>query len=303
MHSAEGLLEILFDTGFRSAGRLDMHIGPYEITILETGRFALDGGAMFGSVPKEIWQRTYPADDRNRIQLAFRALLISSAARKILVDTGAGTLLSEKWRQIYQLDHNKDNLRRSLAQQGLDPEEITDVVLTHLHFDHAGGASEISGNSLSLAFPRATHYVQQSHWQWALKPSEKDRASFLPETLEPMRSSPRLRILEGPCELFPGVHLLISNGHTPGLQMVKIQDGSKVLFYGSDLIPTAAHLPLSCSMGYDLYPLTTLEEKRRYLRQACDEEWVVVLGHDPHSVAIRIQRGSKHFEVKETLSL
>jgi hypothetical protein len=162
--------------------------------------------------------------------------------------------------------------------------------------------TEFVGERLELTFPNATHYVQATHWGWALQPSEKDRASFLKENLEPLKRSNRLRVLAGEYELFPGFHLLLSYGHTVGMQMIKIQDTSTALFYCSDLMPTAAHLPLPYIMGYDLYPLTTLEEKRRYLAQACDENWIIALEHDAEVDAIRIGRG-KGMEIREMLRL
>ncbi|HVN80794.1 MAG TPA: MBL fold metallo-hydrolase [Terriglobia bacterium] len=280
-----------------------MRIGPYEIVSLEAGRFALDGGAMFGSVPKTIWSRTNPADGRNRIELALRVLLISTESKRILVDCGAGRVLSPKWQEIYGLDQNRHCLKQGLAKLGLRPEDVTDVVLTHLHFDHAGGMTDHTDHGLGLTFPRATHFIQQRHWQWACQPSEKDRASFLPETLGTLKSSSQVQILDGACELYPGVHLMLSDGHTPGLQMVRIEDSSNVLFYPSDLLPTASHLPLPYIMGYDLSPLTTLEEKRSALSQACEGEWVIALEHDPRYEAIRILRGEKYYEVAESLVL
>lgn len=280
-----------------------MKIGPYEVVSLETGRFALDGGAMFGSIPKALWSKDIPADTRNRIDLALRILLIYFEDHRILVDTGAGQVLSPKWQEIYGLDYSQHSLKGELARRSLSPEEITDVILTHLHFDHAGGGTEYSAKGLGLTFPRATYYIQQDHWNWALLPSEKDRASFLKETLEPLKNSDQVKILKGPCELFPGLHLIQSFGHTPGLQMVRIEASSRVLFYPSDLLPTAFHLPLAFVMGYDLHPLTTLEEKRSILSQACEDGWLIALEHDPRHEAIRIRQGEKHFEVKESLVL
>jgi glyoxylase-like metal-dependent hydrolase (beta-lactamase superfamily II) len=280
-----------------------MRIGPYEIIALETGRFALDGGAMFGSIPKTIWNKTAPTDEQNRVELALRILLVCSSERKILVDVGAGHVFQPKWREIYRLDYSHNTLKKSLERQGIIPEQITDVILTHLHFDHAGGVAEYSDDRLQLTFSRATHYIQKSHWQWALKPSEKDRASFLRETVEPLQDGTRVKILGGGGELFPGIHLMLSNGHTPGLQMVRIQDQFRVLLFCSDLLPTASHLPLPFVMGYDLYPLTTLEEKRSILAQACEERWIIALEHDPRHEAIRIRRGEKNFEIAESMVL
>ncbi|MCI0424037.1 MAG: MBL fold metallo-hydrolase [Acidobacteria bacterium] len=280
-----------------------MKIGPYQIHLLETGRFWLDGGAMFGVVPKTLWSQAKPSDAKNRIEMSMKVLLVLYQGRTILVDAGAGHKFPPKLQEIYGLDYQHFTLKQSLQLHGLQPEEISDVILTHCHFDHVGGATEWVGETLQLTFPDATHYVQKSHWEWALNPSEKDRASFLRENLEPLKQSGRLKILPGECELFPGLHLLLSNGHTVGMQMVKIQDSAATLFYCSDLMPTAAHLPLPYIMGYDLYPLTTLEEKRRYLSQACDENWIIALEHDAEVDAIRIQKGEKRMEIREKLTI
>ena len=280
-----------------------MKIGPFRIFSLETGRFGLDGGAMFGVVPKTLWSRSNPSDERNRIQLAMRALLILHGNRKILVDVGCGHKFSDKHKAIYRLDHSRFTLMGSLAAHGIGPEDITDVILTHFHFDHAGGATCTRDDRLDLTFPSARHYIQRSQWERALDPSEKDRGSYMEMDIEPFHDHPQLKILEGPCDLFPGLQLLISNGHTPGLQMVRIKDGSTTLFFCSDMMPTASHLPLPYLMGFDLYPLTTIEEKRRYLQQACEENWIIALEHDPVHQAIRIQPGKKYCEIRESLRL
>jgi glyoxylase-like metal-dependent hydrolase (beta-lactamase superfamily II) len=280
-----------------------MKIGSYEIRLLETGRFWLDGGAMFGVVPKTLWSKAKPSDDKNRIEMAMKVLLVIYEDRRILVDAGAGHKLSAKQQEIYRLDFSQFTLASSLYRNGILPEQITDIVVTHCHFDHVGGATERLGDRLRLTFPNATYYIQKTQWEWALEPSEKDRASFLKENLEPIAGSGQLKILSGECELFPGFRLLLSNGHTPGLQMVHIRDSRSALFYCSDLMPTAAHLPLPYIMGYDLYPLTTLEEKRRYLNLACEEDWLILLEHDAEVDAIRIQKGEKQMEIKARVTI
>ena len=272
-----------------------MKIGPYQIHLLETGRFWLDGGAMFGVVPKTLWSQEKPSDEKNRIEMSMKVLLILYEDRKILVDAGAGHKFPSKLQEIYGLDYRQFTLKQSLQEHRLQPEDITDVILTHCHFDHVGGATERDGEVLQLTFPKATHYVQDSHWNWALSPSEKDRASFLKENLEPLKQSGRLKILPGERELFPGLHLLLSNGHTVGLQMVKIQDSTNTLFYCSDLMPTAAHVPLPYIMGYDLYPVETLEAKKRILPQAARENWICMFYHDPDEPLCRLQQGEKEF--------
>jgi len=282
-----------------------MQIGPYQIHCLETGKFRLDGGAMFGVVPKALWTRTNPSDEQNRIEMAARVLFVLCGERKILVDMGIGHKFPPKYREFFQLDYSNFTLKNSLAQHQVHPEEITDVVLTHCHFDHAAGATEYFGESLQPTFPGAVYYLQRKHWEWALHPSEKDRGSFLffEENLRPVEAAGQLRLLDGPCELLPGFYLEISNGHTTAMQMIKVRDQSTTLFYCSDLLPTSSHLPLPYIMSYDLRPLTTLEEKRGLLEKACAENWIIVLEHDPVREAIRIVKGEKHFEVKETLKI
>ncbi|MBM3804288.1 MAG: MBL fold metallo-hydrolase [Acidimicrobiia bacterium] len=280
-----------------------IRMGPYSVYLLDAGRLWLDGGAMFGVVPKALWSQAKPSDERNRIELSMKVLLLCLEDRKILVDVGAGHTFPPKLEDIYGIDYRHATLKQSLAEHRLQAEDITDVILTHCHFDHMGGAAERVNGSLRLTFPNATHYVQASQWKWALNPSEKDRGSFIADTLEPLKQSDRLKTLPGECELFPGLHLLLSNGHTVGLQMVKIQDSTSTLFYCGDLMPTAAHVPLPYIMGYDIYPLTTLEEKKRYLNQACEENWLIVLEHDTEVDAIRLKRGAKRIEVAEKVPI
>ncbi|MFN8006164.1 MAG: MBL fold metallo-hydrolase [Terriglobia bacterium] len=276
-----------------------MKIGPYEIQLLETGHFRLDGGAMFGVVPKTLWSQAHPSDEQNRIELALRALLVVFEDRKILVDVGGGDKYSAKQRDIFKWDYQEWDLKKALQGQGIHPEEITDVVLTHFHFDHAGGGTEFRNGRSDLTFPRAYYYIQEKHWEWALNPTDRDRGSFLKDDIEPFRNHPQLRIVSGEVELFPGFQLLLSNGHTPALQMVKIHAGDQTLFFCGDLVPTAAHLALPYIMGYDLFPLTTLEEKQRYLEQAAAENWIVVFEHDPLHSAVRIAAGNKWMEIRE----
>lgn len=260
---------------------------------------------MFGVVPKALWSKTDASDDNNRIEMAARVLLVLFEDRKILVDVGVGHKFPPKYQEFYRLDYSRYTLKSSLAQQQVHPEEITDVVLTHCHFDHAGGSTEYASEKIQATFPNATYYVQKCQWEWALNPTEKDRGSFLflKENLDAVKNAGHLKLVDGPCELYPGFHLVLSNGHAIGLEMVKIQDESSTLFYCSDLVPTSSHVPLPYIMSYDLHPLITLQEKRRFLSQACEENWIIALEHDPMREAIRIRKGEKHFEVKETLKI
>src|SRR5262249_3514990 len=258
-----------------------MTVGDYQLHAIETGRFRLDGGAMFGIVPKPLWSRLTPPDDRNRIELAARALLLVGRGRRILVDNGNGSKFTEKQVDIYRLDTKTSDLTSSLARCGCAPADITDVILTHLHFDHAGGSTVRVDGELRPAFPHARYYVQQANWHQALHPTEKDRGSFMPDDFLPLKEHGVLELLDGEGELFPGISLLIANGHPSGLQLPLISGGTTNVFYCCDLFPTASHLPLPYIMAYDLRPLVTLEEKKKILPRAFEEGWTLFFEHDP----------------------
>lgn len=279
-------------------------IGPYSLDLLETGEFALDGGAMFGVVPKNLWQKTNPSDGENRISMALRILLIRSQDRNIVVDAGIGTKLDEKYQKIYRVDHSKNSLEKSLSRVGLKPKEVTDVIITHLHFDHVGGCSYKDQKGLHLTFPNATHTIQKEQWEWAYQPTEKDRASFLNENLEPLKSA-NLKLLSGEVELYPGIDIVVSHGHTPSQQLVKISDGRETLFYCADLIPTASHIPIPYLMSYDNMPLVLMEEKRRVLDQAVRGRWILCFEHDPLIGAASVTKDEKtgRFGLKERLQI
>src|SRR3989344_7307622 len=219
---------------------MSTRIGPYTLHLLETGQFALDGGAMFGVVPKNIWQKSNPSDSENRIDMALRILLIQGNGKNILVDTGIGDKWDEKYSKIYRISHARHSLKKALSEHNLEPRDITDIILTHLHFDHAGGTTYQEGGKLKLQFPNATTYVQKEQWEWALQPTEKDRASFLKENILPLQAG-KLKLLQGETELFPGIHILLSHGHTQAHQVVKVTDGKKTVIFCGDLIPTASH--------------------------------------------------------------
>jgi len=278
-----------------------LKIGGYEIFTVETGYVSLDGGAMFGVIPKSFWDKTNPADNLNRIQLAMRILVIKNDERTILVDTGVGTKMNEKLSKIYNVDHSKFDLSGSLANKGIKLEDVTDVIITHLHFDHAGGATYYDNNELKLTFPNAQHYVQGEQWHWANNPSDKDRASYMPENFRPILEAGKLTELEGPKELFPGVEVLVVYGHTHGMQLPKISDGKTTLLYCADLMPTASHIPLPYIMGYDNNPLVTLEEKKRLLPKAVDENWILVFEHDPFRAAGTVELTEKGFKLKKEI--
>lgn len=268
-----------------------MKVGPYNISIIGAGDFRLDGGAMFGVVPKRLWSRVCPTDESNRIAMTTNCLLIEGEGRRILVDTGLGHKESRNFVDIYGVDFSHHTLEDSLAACGVRTEDITDVILTHLHFDHVGGATRRAGEEIVPTFPNARHHVQKRHYDHALNPTERDRASFLPHNIEPLARAGLFEFTDGDTELFPGIHLIVVNGHTPGQQTVKISDGSNVIvWFAGDLLPMSAHVPLPYIMGYDLFPMTTLEEKKRLLPQATEERWVAVFEHDPSVPAARLIR-------------
>lgn len=280
-----------------------MRIGQYELHSIETGRFALDGGAMFGIVPKPLWSKLNPSDDENRVEMSLRSLLIMNGKRKILVDTGIGTKFSKKYREIYQIDQSKYNLTSSLEKYNLKAKDITDVILTHLHLDHVGGAVYKEGNKHRLTFPNAAHYVQKKHHEWALKPAEKDKGSFIREDFEPIEDEGKLRLVDGYAMILPDIEVIISNGHTVGQQLVKISDGRNTLVYCGDLIPFTSHIRVPYIASYDIYPLTTIEEKESLLSRACAGEWTLFFEHDLMTEAAKVEKTEKGYVVKERVLL
>jgi glyoxylase-like metal-dependent hydrolase (beta-lactamase superfamily II) len=279
-----------------------MEAGNIEITPIEYGRFKLDGGAMFGVVPKPLWERVALPDDENRIDMATRGMLIRAGARKILVDTGIGDKMSEKLNRIYAVDFSRFSLENSLKQVGLSYEDITDVILTHLHFDHTGGSTRIDDDeNIIPTFPNATYWLQRQQYDWALSPSDRDRASFMPVNYVPLYEKGCLELLEGERELFPGISVIPVHGHTFGQQLIKVADGSEAVLFCADLCPTAAHIPLPYIMGYDLQPLVTLEEKKNILPRVVEEEWTVFFEHDPNIIMAKVEKTDKGFKLAEEL--
>ncbi len=270
-----------------------MTLAGYQIDLVEAGRLALDGGAMFGIVPRPLWERQIPPDSRNRIPLAMRCLLLRGHGRVALVDTGLGHKADARFRELYAVDDAHSTLERSLAAIGVDPGDVTDVLLTHLHFDHAGGATARDADgTLRLTFAHATHHVQRAHWDWA-HTSRREAASFLPENLGPLGESGRLSLLDGAESPLPETALELVHGHTHAQQLLRVGDGAGALLYAADLVPTAAHVPLLWGMAYDIEPLATVAEKERLLGQAADEGWTLVFEHDAATAAARVERTPK----------
>jgi glyoxylase-like metal-dependent hydrolase (beta-lactamase superfamily II) len=260
-----------------------MKLGSVEFHILNDGTFRLDGGAMFGVIPKPMWERVVPCDDRNRITLTMNSLLIRAAAQWILVETGAGDKWSPKLRDIYAMDG--PHLHAQLREHGLQPHEIDIVVNTHLHFDHCGGNTLVENDKVIPAYSCARYVVQRGEFEHAMNPNERDRASYFPENYAPIQEAGKLSLLEADRTIAPGVDLIRVPGHTANMQCVKLHGGGKTAFFLADLIPTAAHLPLPWIMGYDLYPMTTLENKKKWIPEVVREGWLALFGHDARTPA------------------
>ncbi|MGE5352569.1 MAG: MBL fold metallo-hydrolase [Acidobacteriota bacterium] len=276
-----------------------MKIGKYNLEILEAGTFALDGGAMFGIIPRPLWEKQNPADEKNRITLSTRCLLLTSEDKKVLVDTGMGNKWDEKSQSIYDIKNTAGTIDELLLQRGIRPEEITDVILTHLHFDHTGGSTRYDNGKLVPAFPNAAYYVQKKNFDWALNPSDRDKGSYIKDNFVPLLEHGVLKFFEGNEAFDENISLLQMNGHTFGQQLVKISDGDNTFVYCGDLIPLASHTHLPYIMGYDLQPLVTLEEKKNILTRAAEENWKLIFEHDPYSACATVTATDKGFKIKE----
>jgi len=268
-------------------------IGLYTLHAVETGRFRLDGGAMFGIVPKPLWERYAPADERNRIVLNMRCLLLESSDRLVLIDNGLGDAFDAKFQELYAVDYDYAELHRSLRALGFSAADITDVLLTHLHFDHCGGSTRRGLNGQEIAFPNATFYVQKRHWSWARQPNLRERASFLQDKLSLLEASGQLQLLNGPDEVLPGVFVEVVNGHTEAQQLVRVTGPEGTLVFVADLIPTVAHVRPLWNMGYDIRPLVTIEEKLAFLERAVTQGWQLFFEHDPEVAVVSLQRSEQ----------
>jgi glyoxylase-like metal-dependent hydrolase (beta-lactamase superfamily II) len=264
-------------------------LGDFRIHALDTGTQRLDGGAMFGVVPKPLWERRIPADERNRIPLGLRCLLVETPDALVLVETGLGNKEDEKFRDIYGVDNaatagsgHPDRLQELIVEAGFSPADVQVVIDTHLHFDHAGGNTyRDDEGQVRISFPGARYHVQRGEWDWAHATNERTAASYLPENYDPVHAAGKLVLLEGDAEVVPGVSVIRTPGHCPHHQSVLVRSGGETACFLADVIPTMAHLPLPWIMGYDVEPLVTLESKRALLRRAVDERWLLVSTHDP----------------------
>ena len=257
-----------------------MQLGSLRLDIVRDSFFRLDGGAMFGVVPKTLWERKFPADLQNRIRLATNCLLVRGPGFTLLVESGLGDKWDARSREMYAIEPSP-GLEASLRALGVGPGDVDALVLSHLHFDHAGGATRRHGDAVVPAFPNATMYVQARELTHARSPHERDRASYHPENWEPWAAAGRLEAVDGEREIRPGVRVIPVPGHNSGMQAVRIESEGSTAFYFADALPTTAHVPLPWLMAYDLYPVELLENKRRLLADAVREGWLCVFEHDP----------------------
>ena len=277
-----------------------MTLGAWTVHAIQAGGQALDGGAMFGVVPKPLWERRIPADARNRIPLGMRCLLVEHEGGLVLIDNGAGNKETAKFLDIYGIDNAGAN-GRTLLEDGLRslghrPEDVVLMIDTHLHFDHAGGNTfRDADGRIVPTFPRARYVVQRGEYEWARHTNERTAASYFPPNFEPVREAGLLDLVEGDRDIVPGIRVVRTPGHTPHHQSVLLESQGEIAFYLGDLVPTAAHLPLPWIMGYDVEPLVTLETKRKYLRRAADENWLLIFEHDASVAWGRVVHDGKSY--------
>ena len=269
-----------------------------ELNLINTGYFKLDGGAMFGVVPKSLWSRTNPADENNLCSWAMRSLIIKEGDRAIIVDNGMGDKQSEKFFGFYYL-HGDDSLSKGLRKADIGFEEITDAFLTHLHFDHCGGGVRREGDKLVPTFSNATYWSNKDHWKWATEPNSREKASFLTENILPMQESGQLEFASIPKESRLPFEIIFVDGHTDKQMLPKIKYKGKTLVFVADLLPSVGHIPLPYVMGYDTRPLLTMEEKHKFLNEAADNGYVLVFQHDPVNECCTVKHTEKGVRVDQ----
>jgi glyoxylase-like metal-dependent hydrolase (beta-lactamase superfamily II) len=274
-----------------------------KLHVIDTGFFKLDGGAMFGIVPKSIWQRTNPPDEKNLCTWALRCLLIEDGKRLILIDTGIGRKQDEKFFSHYYL-HGEHSLASSLKRAGFSANDITDVFLTHLHFDHCGGGVTKNNERLELTFPNATYWSNEAHWNWATKPNPREKPSFLSENILPIKESGHLKLIKpGDESPLPGMQIFFSSGHTDNMMIPVIRYNEKTICFMADLVPSVSHLPVSYLMSYDIRPLVAMEEKQRFLQEAVEKNYVLFFEHDPVHECCTLTNTDKGVRLERTFQL
>ncbi|MBE0647869.1 MAG: MBL fold metallo-hydrolase [Bacteroidales bacterium] len=269
-----------------------------------TGNLKLDGGAMFGVVPKVMWSKLYPCDENNLCNWSMRCLLVDTGDRKILIDCGIGDKQSQKFLGHYFLN-GEDTLDGSLAKVGFSVNDITDVILTHLHFDHAGGAIRWNEDKTDYlpTFPNATYWTSRQQWDWATNPNNREKASFLKENILPIKEKGTLKLIDGDCEIIPGISVRLFHGHTNGQVIPFIQTNGKTVVYMADLLPSTAHIPLPYVMSYDTRPLITLEEKEKFMNEAAEKAYVLFFEHDINNECCTVEMTEKGVRMKEAFTL
>jgi glyoxylase-like metal-dependent hydrolase (beta-lactamase superfamily II) len=275
-----------------------------KLHTIDTGFFKLDGGAMFGVVPKTIWNKTNPADNNNLCTWAMRCLLVEDGDRLILIDTGIGDKQDQKFLNHYYL-HGDATLDSSLAALGFHRDDITDVFLTHLHFDHVGGAVVRNGERLLPAFKNARYWSNPKHWDWATNPNDREKASFLKENILPIQESGQLQFIDAQdgINFAEGFDIRFVSGHTEAMMLPLINYKSKKILYMADLLPSVGHLPLPYVMAYDMFPLTTLKEKKLFLTEALEQDYILYFEHDPVNECCTLQQTEKGIRAKDTFKL
>ena len=273
-----------------------------NLYVIDTGFFKLDGGAMFGVVPKSIWQTTNPADERNLCNWAMRCLLIENEGKLILIDNGIGDKQDEKFLRHYFLSGDA-SLTSSIHKTGFDLNDVTDMFLTHLHFDHCGGGVKRSGAGFALTFSNARYWSNEHHWQWATKPNPRERASFLSENILPMQQSGQLNFVSEGTSPFRDIDFFFASGHTDKMMIPRIHYKGKVICFMADLLPSVGHIPLPYVMAYDTRPLLTMEEKSAFLGEAADNGYILFLEHDPVNECCTVKRTEKGIRLDRTFKL
>ena len=273
-----------------------------KLHVINTGFFKLDGGAMFGVVPKTIWQRTNPPDEINLCSWAMRCLLIEDGNQLILIDNGIGDKQDAKFFSYYYL-HGEDSLHKSLNSAGFSESDITDMFLTHLHFDHCGGGVQNRDGKSSLVFNKARYWSNADHWRWATEPNAREKASFLKENILPMQESGHLSFIETNTSPFSQLDIFFASGHTDNMMIPKIRYKDQTICFMADLLPSVGHIPLPYVMGYDTRPLLTLEEKERFLNEAADHNYVLFLEHDPVNECCTVKRTDRGVRLDKTFPL
>ena len=280
-----------------------MKIGKYDLYSVETSEFGLDGGAMFGIIPKPVWEKKVSADELNRVNMVTRSLLLVSDEKKILIDTGNGTKWEEKYKQIYDINTDQYNIEKSLGKYGFISEQITDVICTHMHFDHIGGNTKIKSGEVVPTFPNAKYWISQENWKLANHPSQKDAGSFIEHDWKVLAENQMIEIIDGREPFIEGIETFVTHGHTPGLLHPIVSDGSNKLFYGADIFPMAAHIPIPWVMAYDVQPVVTMEEKQKLLQKMGCEDWILFFEHDPHIQACTVHKGEKHYKLNKRIQI